>query len=104
MPLVTLQGIQCVRDGALNVVQHHSLKTHHNDWSECYLHVVIQAGWGDFLREWDECSGLKAEGHSSLAKGKVEYGGENTRQLADTCSEGSLILSHFKILTYKKKI
>ena len=46
--LGVLQGVQGVRYAALNVGQHHSLKTLHDDWSEFYWYIIRQVG-GLFL-------------------------------------------------------
>ncbi len=67
--------------------QHHSLKALHDDWSECYWPVIIQAGGCSILGKGDNGCGLETGGNGTLAEGKVEDRGENIRQLAGTCSE-----------------
>ena len=54
-----LQGVQDVRYAALNVGQHHSLKTLHDDCNECFWPVIIQAGGWALLGEGKDGCGLK---------------------------------------------
>lgn len=86
-PVGILQGVDGVRYAALNVGQHHSLETLHNDWGECHWPVVIQAGGWAPLRQGDDGRGLKARWYNALAEGEVENGGEDINQLVSTCSE-----------------
>ena len=67
--------------------QHHSLKTLHDDWSECYWSVIIQVGGWTLLGKGDDDCGLKAGGNDAVAEGKVEDGGKNISQLTGACSE-----------------
>ena len=79
--------MQRVQYAALNVGQHHSLKTLHDDWSECYWSVIIQAGGWALLGKGEDGFGLKAGGNDAVAEGKVEDGGENISQLVGAGSE-----------------
>ena len=88
-PVGILQGVQGVWYAALNVGQHHSLKALHNDWSECYWSVVIQAAWWALLWNRDDGCGLETGGNCAKADGKVEDGCENISQLVGACSESS---------------
>ena len=56
--LGVLQGVQGVRYAALNVGQHHSLKTLHDDWSEFYWSIIVQAGGWAYLGKRDDGCGL----------------------------------------------
>ena len=64
--------------------QYHSLKTLHDDWSECYWPVVIQADRLALLGKGDDGCGLEAGGNSAVREGKVEDGGENISQFVGT--------------------
>ena len=57
-------------------------KTLHDDWSECYWPVIIQAGGWALLGKGDNGCGLTAGGNSALAEEKVEDGDENINQLS----------------------
>ena len=62
--------------------QQHYLKKLHDDWSECYWSVIIQAGGWALLGKGDDGCGLEAGGNGAVAEGKVEDGGEDVSQLS----------------------
>ncbi|KAK3552500.1 hypothetical protein QTP86_012368 [Hemibagrus guttatus] len=75
------QGVQCVRVqyADLNVGQHLSPKTFHDDWSECYWSAIIQAHRGALLGKTDNDCGLEADdanirlvGGNNNCSGRVE--------------------------------
>ena len=66
--------LQDVLHAALNVGQHHSLKTLDDDWSQCYWSIIIQAGrWallgggGRWLWSWSRRERLKIEARTSAS-------------------------------------
>ena len=82
-----MQGVLGVWYAALNVGQHYSLKTLHNDWGEYYWPVIIHAGSWALLEEGNDGCGLEAGGNGAVAEGKVEDGCENISQFVGACSE-----------------
>ncbi len=59
-PVCILQGVQSVWHAALNVGQHHSLKTLCDGLSECYWPVVVQTGRGALLGKGNDGWGFEA--------------------------------------------
>ncbi len=68
--------------------QHHSLKTLHDDWSDCYWPVVVQTGRGALLGKGIDGCGFEAGWDGALTEGEFKDGSEYISQLCRTSSEG----------------